>query len=113
MKEQSQGACHGTVYFDEKKRQFIQVRETYFQPSQVDQDRILHTGHFCIFLGDAKNNIPSPEIRGRDIKNLINVEEVGLLELERRGLVTYGYGTLNDWRGMEKSHCPCCGKERD
>ena len=99
---------HGVVFFD-PKRGFIQVRDRYFclkQELRSQPGRVLQAGHFTEFLSDAKNNIPS-RITPRDLRNLQNIEEVGLQNIE----LVYYDEEMRDWRWDTRERCPTCGQE--
>ena len=98
---------HGVVFFD-PKRGFIQVRDRYFSLEKAlnqNPDKELQTGHFIGCLGDAKNNIPLEKITPRDLAELINVEEVGLINIPQA--VKHADGEW--WCSVERV-CPTCGR---
>jgi hypothetical protein len=94
---------HGTVFFDPNKRQFIQVREEYFDINK-DYKGYLKTGHFATFLNDAKNDMPMNQVTIHDVRNLINIEEVGLKNIKH---VFYSPSDKG-WVCEEKPRCPHC-----
>ncbi len=102
MNEGKQGA-HGVVYFDPDQGEFIQIRERYFNPNG-DYDGYLKTGHFIDNIGDAKNNVPRECITKKALKHMINIEEVGLQNIEG----VYYDKVMGEWKGRQKPVCPHC-----
>jgi len=98
---------HGVVFYD-PKRGFIQVRDRYFTLKAAlcrNADKELQTGHFVNCLGDAKNNVHLGKITPRDLIGLINIEEVGLINIPQA--VQHADGEW--WCSVERV-CPTCGK---
>ena len=91
---------HGTIFFD-KARGFIEVRERYFDIHTKPLESIVKTGHFIEWLEDAKNNIDTGlKITIADLKEMVNVEEVGLKNIPE---VTYVKGKyISGWKFKEK-----------
>jgi hypothetical protein len=99
---------HGVVYFDPHKG-FIQIRNRYFNLKDALRDHpniILETGHFISSLGDSKNNIQLMKIKPTDLKDAINIEEVGLNNIPQ----AYQDENGSWWCKIERK-CPTCGKE--
>ncbi len=98
---------HGVVFFD-PKRGFIQVRDKYFslrKEMERNPNKELQTGHFVDCLGDAKNNIQLDKITPRDLIGLINIEEIGLINIPQA--VQHADGEW--WCSVERL-CPTCGR---